>query len=196
MRKTWTYWIILASLTGCAVLPPDRYDPNATSAPAAANGTLPSTVDSPNALPAALPGSAVARIDANLERLRALHVVDVGQLILRVPEGAQNCYGVCPEDEPRARAEAAERLSHFADVAVSHAARTPADACSDAAVDSNLAALRALRLVEVNGLVRAEPSNNPNCYNLPCAEDIEAARQLTCERAGQLANIAAATRGL
>ncbi len=196
MRKTWTLWLILSSLTGCAVLPSDPTYPEANAA-SPASAIPPGTLESPSSLPPRDSRDSVAQIDANLARLRGLHVVDVGELILRAPAGAANCYSLaCPGDEDRARVEAAARLARLADAADTAATCTPADACAPEVIDHNLVALMSLQLVEVRGLLRAEPVNNPNCYNLPCESDIEAARQLTCERAGRLANIADAARGL
>src|SRR5829696_6472578 len=63
---------------------------------------------------------AVANIDVNLERLRALEVVGVGDLIVKLPAEATNCYGPCPgyEDAPvKAKEDAAARLEALADVA-------------------------------------------------------------------------------
>ena len=40
-----------------------------------------------------------------------------------------------------------------------------------------LQALNALEIVQVGALVQSQPTNNPSCYNLPCAEDLEAAKQ-------------------
>jgi hypothetical protein len=142
---------------------------------------------------------AVANIDKNLERLRSLEVVGVGELIVKLPEEATNCYGPCPGFEDviaDAEKDAAERLQSLATVAEA-AVKTPAqDACAAASIDANLAALRGLEVVEVEGLLKAEPKNNPNCYNLPCQEDIDAAQAITCERAGKLASIADAAKGL
>jgi hypothetical protein len=123
----------------------------------------------------------------------------VGELIVKLPEEATNCYGPCPgsEDEiARAKEEAAERLQSFTDIAEA-AAKSPAkEACDQATIDANLAALRALEVVEVEKFLKEEPQNNPNCYNLPCETDIKAAEAITCERAGKLASIAGAAKGM
>jgi hypothetical protein len=88
------------------------------------------------------------------------------------------------------------RLENLAVAASAAATKTPADACDEAAIDDNLAALQALRIVDVKGLLEAQPENNPQCYNLPCPSDVEAAKATTCERAGRLANIVKASTGL
>jgi hypothetical protein len=142
---------------------------------------------------------AVANIDKNLERLRSLEVIGVGELIVKLPQEATNCYGPCPGYEDviaAAKEDAAGRLQSLATIAET-AAKSPApDACAAATIDANVAALRGLEVVEVEGLLKAEPKNNPNCYNLPCQEDIDAAQAITCERAGKLASIASASKGL
>lgn len=137
------------------------------------------------------PQSAVAKVDENLARLQALEVVSVGNLVLDVPEEAMNCYGPCPgwEDEiAAARAASAVRLDHMVQVAEPAAAtpETNGNACEQASIDANVAVLRGLGIVDIGGLVVAQPANNPNCYNLPCQEDEAAARELTCERAAKL----------
>lgn len=143
---------------------------------------------------------AVQSIDENLARLEALDVIEVGALILDVPDEAYNCYGLCPEyedDVAEAEEAAAIRLQALADAA-EEAMDEPAHAyvCPEELIDENLAALRELEIVEVMGLLEAEPENNPMCYNLPCQEDIEAAEAINNERAWRLHNIAGAARGL
>ena len=46
------------------------------------------------------------------------------------------------------------------------------------------AALDALEIVDVRGLLVAQPANNPNCYNTPCPQDIATAQAQTAIRAG------------
>lgn len=169
------------ALTGCAVAPVDG-----AHAPAA-----PPTV-SPD--PAAL-----EHVDANLARLRALDVFEVGQLVVDLPAEASNCYGPCPGSEPiiaAAKVKAATRLAALTEVAVTAAAAAPASACAMPAVDDNLAALQALRIVGVTSFLEAQPAHNPQCYNLPCAADIEAAKATNCARSEKLASIAGAAKGL
>jgi hypothetical protein len=148
--------------------------------------------------------AALEQLDENLARLQALDVFTVGELIVQMPEEATACYGVpCPGTEGQvetlveaARGEAALRLQDLVAAAEPAADTVMADACAQAVIDENIAALLALQVVEVNGLIVEEPKNNPNCYNLPCQEDIDAAQAITCERAGKLASIVEATKGL
>ncbi|MDP6945253.1 MAG: hypothetical protein QF464_13980, partial [Myxococcota bacterium] len=136
---------------------------------------------------------AVEQIEENMARLETLEIFEVGQLIVDVPDEAYNCYGPCEgfeTAEADAIAAAAENLAILADLA-EEAMSQPSDAadCELSSIDTNLEALAGLQVVEVGDLLVAEPDTNPNCYNLPCAEDIAAAEALTCERAGALANL-------
>lgn len=58
-----------------------------------------------------------AAIAANLEALRALRVVEVGDFLAVQPREAANCYGlVCPGEAARARDESCARAEHLADI--------------------------------------------------------------------------------
>ena len=142
---------------------------------------------------------ALAAVDANLTRLRELKVFGVGEMLVKLPAEATNCYGPCPGSEgliAKAKEEAPIRLDKLADIAES-AVKTPvADACADATIDHNLSILRELRIVDVQGLLKEEPKVSGNCYSLPCPEDIDAAKAITCERAGKLASIVNAAKDL
>ena len=140
-----------------------------------------------------------ASVDENLTRLRSLTVFTVGELIVNLPAEASNCYGPCPGSEAaiqKAKDDAALRLDKLVDAAESAVKAPIADACADATIDQNIAALKALQIVDVQGLIKEEPKNNPNCYSLPCESDIAAAKAITCERAGKLASIVNAAKGL
>ena len=132
---------------------------------------------------------AVANLPTNLERLRALKLMDVGELLFEVPEGHPNCYAPCFHYD--AKAEQFAELVEIAEVAARQPVSDPT-ACDADATDANLAALAALELVEIRGMLTEEPDNNPNCYNLPCEEDIAAAAAVNCERAATLTNVIAA----
>jgi hypothetical protein len=180
-NKTWDVLMVAGVLGGCGA-----------ADPAPATPTLPMT---------AMTATAPRAADESLARLRALGVLTVGEMMVERPAEAFNCYGPCPGSEPiiaRAELAAAARLDAFvraADAAV-EAARAPGatptpGACDDAAVDANLAALRALRVVEVRDLVRATPTQTGHCYGV-CPADAEAARRVTCGHADELAAIVAA----
>ncbi len=171
----------------------------AVGALAGCAGTADGPVTNPAGNSAQPDSTSTATVDENLTRLRALKVFTVGELIVNVPAEATNCYGPCPGSEgiiAKAKADAADRLEKLADVAES-AANTPvAEACADATIDQNIAALQALKIVGVQGLIKEEPKASSNCYNLPCPEDIDNAKAITCERAGKLASIVNAAKGL
>jgi hypothetical protein len=151
--------------------------------------------EDPNLVSSPMTGEQPAEVQADLEQLAALQVFEVGSLLARYPEGAFNCYGVCPEFEDavaQANEHAAERLATLVEqVSSAIAANTTVepDTCEQAAIEANLAALRALETIEVGQLIAVVPQNNPACYNLPCQADTEAAAQQTCERAATLARI-------
>lgn len=163
------------------------------SSPATTNPTETGADQTPSA------SEAQAAVDTNLTRLRELKVFGVGEMLVKMPAEATNCYGPCPGSEgliAKAKEEAPIRLDKLADIAES-AVKTPvADSCADATIDQNLAALKALQIVDVQGLLKEEPKVSGNCYALPCPADIEAAKAITCERAGKLASIVNATKGL
>jgi hypothetical protein len=120
-------------------------------------------------------------VQQSFDRLNALHVVTAARLVLDLPAEATACYSLpCPgsEWEPKYHAERArqaprlERLVGFAETAARAEYPTMRDKGeASAAVE----ALNGLAVIEIGGLVDAQPANNANCYNLPCPEDIAAA---------------------
>lgn len=132
-----------------------------------------------------------ARVDENLARLRALEVFEVGALVVALPAEATNCYGPCPGFEgviKAARESAAVRLARFADDAVA-AAKAPSGYLCTAQIDQNLVLLTNLAIVEVKGIVKAQPTNNVQCYGYPCQADIAAAAAIDETRAAALDSI-------
>lgn len=184
-----TIAITLGALAGCAAKVEQGPEPAPTAAPTAAPaGGTPEDGK-----------AAAAKVDENLGRLQALAVFEVGALIVDAPEGAYSCYGVCPQfkDEvAAAEAKAAGRLERLVAAATSATPDASAGACEPATIDRNLAALRDLKIVQVTALIEEKPRSQPQCYNNPCPEDIAAAKAKTCERAGKLAGIAAAAKGI
>ncbi len=125
------------------------------------------------------PPASTADVDANLAKLRALQVFEVGDLLIETPAGRHNCYGPCPgeaEADAAAARRAAQRLQAFTDLAQRAAEHPSKDTCSKAAIDANLEAVRALKIVTVGALVRTPQTE-------------------ACERAGRLASIAHAVKG-
>jgi hypothetical protein len=178
--------LCLPGLIGCAGEPHDTTE---------VDTSLQEPIDDPELITAPATGERTPEEQADLDQLAALEVFAVGGLLARYPVGAMNCYGVCPqfEDEvAQANVEAGERLATLVDhvgVALESEAAIEPGVCEQAAIDANLAALRALEIVEVGEFLAVVPQNNPNCYNVPCPQDIEAAELETCERATELARI-------
>ncbi len=164
--------LAVGALTGCVA-------PVAGSAPLA--GGAP-------ARPAAA-SHAAGHVDENLARLRALDVFTVGQLVVDVPAGSGFCYGPCPGAEAAiaaAKTKSATRLARLAAAAEKAAASPLPDACAQPVIDRNLAALAALRIVRVSGLIVTQPSNNPQCNDTPCPADRARSRRCGCCRFGHL----------
>ncbi|MFO0600984.1 MAG: hypothetical protein U0228_37085 [Myxococcaceae bacterium] len=121
-------------------------------------------------------------VRASLQHLEGLQLFTVGDLVLKLPEHARDCYGVpCPGDTASQTAYDAEltrqaaRLASFVKVA---------DMCNSGhcylarpqSADETLAALNALEVVHVQALVTVEPKNDPSCNGLVCPEEEAAAR--------------------
>ena len=185
MAKT-TLVLTLGALTGCAAKPGPEPQP-----------TPP--VSAPVQVASEPEPAAVAQVDANLARLRGLSVIEVGMLVIDAPEGAFNCYGPCPAFVgaiAAAKAKSAVRLERLVEVAAAAVPDSAPTSCEPASIDRNVAALQALRIVDVQGLIKEQPKTSVQCYGQPCAADLAAAQAKTCERAGKLAGIAAAAKDL
>jgi hypothetical protein len=136
---------------------------------------------------------------AILERLMTLQrldVIEVGDVILDLPDEAICAYGWSPcvgfedevDDALRQAGPRLDALAHHAQVAADEDAAPRADTCNDAVVDANLDALADLEIVLIGDLLVQEPERN--CpYYLPCEEDIIAAELITCARAETLDRI-------
>lgn len=118
------------------------------------------------------------QVEQSLARLEALRLVTSPTLVLKLPDNSRFCYGVCPGEEQAYDAELARqstRLAAFVDQLEAcnsgHCYMSPPQSAQEA-VD----ALNALEIIRVSALATAEPANNPSCYNLPCTEDVEAAK--------------------
>ena len=155
-------------LSGCGV----ERSASKTAEPA----TAPSTVD--RASPPADRGALEQSVQESLDRLRALDLFTVDRMVMTLPANAGQCYGRCPGEEAAYDVELARqarRLSAFVDQAqqcnTGHCYLFTPESGAEA-----LSALNALEIVHVTSLVTAAPRNNPSCYSLPCAEDLEAAK--------------------
>ena len=131
-------------------------------------------------------------IEQSFERLRALRIVDVRNLVLNLPAEATACYGLPCEGsvwEQRyrdERARQAPRLARLTDLAEAtvhgqyHVTHDKSEA------EAAIQALAALAIVEVAGLVETKPANNPQCYNLPCPTEVDAADRENSARVSQV----------
>ena len=150
---------------------------------AASRTAEPPTVQ-PTVQPAEQPSTGATRAELehtvaeSLERLRALNLFTVDRMVMTLPANAGQCYGPCAGDAEAYQTELArqaKRLSAFAE---------QAEACNSGncyvftpkSGAEALDALNALEIVHVTSLVTAEPKNNASCYNLPCPEDVAAAK--------------------
>lgn len=135
--------------------------------------------------------------------LQGLEIIDVGDILLDLPEEAICAYNwsPCPgfdEDVSNALRDAAPRLealSHFAKVANDESPQSRSSTCAEDMILENIGQLADLEIVQIGDLNVAEPERN--CpYNVPCEQDIEAAIEITCARAEVLDRIVTLTQGL
>lgn len=143
-----------------------------------------------------------ASVRRSLEQLDALQLFTVGDLVLRLPERAQECDGVpCPGDAAGQATYDAELMRQSARLAVlvQVAERCNSGHCYSSQPQSTaeaLQALNALEVVRVSSLVTVEPKSQPACYNLPCPADLEEARLENERRARMAMTIATNAQGL
>jgi hypothetical protein len=156
----------------------------------APSGSEPSGYESPEKVEAS--------IEQSLARINALQIVEIGRLVVDLPAEASSCYGPCPGWEPKIQAERArqapraEKLASIAERVAADSAPAPSEV---PAAETARKALADLAIVEVGKLVEVKPANNPQCYNLPCASDVDAADRINRARVAQvLAVVDAAKR--
>ena len=159
---------VIVSGGGCGDPPATAPAPASPASPAA--GLSPAPVASSAGTPVAEPAgktSKQAEFESDsLTRLRALQVFTVPQLIAGQPDETFSCYGPC------------SRLGKLVVMAETEAKKpAPNGSCEQAVIAANLAAIEALKIVHVDGLVKGERAD-------------------TCARAGKLANIAAGAKTL
>lgn len=187
--RHFTAFAILGLLAGCAA----HTDPAPPSSPEQNAPAYPSGSTSPEGN---VSRAATAAIDANLDRLKALQIFEVGGLLLTNLPAEANCYGQpCPgQEQPYADAKEAQaqRLADFADTTVK-AAALPAnyDVVTSDVSEQNLEVLRGLSIVGIGGLIVDKPTISGNCYGA-CPEEIAACKAINDDRANRLANIAKA----
>ena len=131
-----------------------------------------------------------AAIRQDLSSIHRLEVVLLGGVQVGPPANA--CYQYpCPDDlrdpavEPQYR-ELAPRLARLTDILQTVAANPEIAPVDPAGEDADVRALNQLQVVLVLDLWRVAPASNPNCYNLPCPEDVARADAENRRRAGVL----------
>jgi hypothetical protein len=155
--------------------------------------------DAPELEPEDAYESARARVAVDLEALEALQLVEVEDIALTDAMKPGNCYGVCPDDEARmARyVEQAERLHALVDLAHDDVdAFGPCYTRASDIVDQSVAAIEALAIVELGDLVLEEAAPDPNCYNLPCGDELARVEEINERRALTLFHLAERARDL
>lgn len=128
-----------------------------------------------------------ASVKQSLESLNALQLFVASGLVEKQPIISSNCY-VCSVDEAVQEASDAELIRQEARLAklLEQALECNSGNCylfRPNSADEAVQALNALEIVKVESLVVAQPKNNPECYNLPCPSDIEAAKSENEHRA-------------
>jgi hypothetical protein len=169
-----------------------------TGAACASDGTSPPTGPTPEATTPLF----VTDAQAELEALRGLDVIAVGDLLVALPSESSCAYtGPCPGWEDAAAAEIARqlpRLERLNEIAAQAAAAYDPAATAPTAAESaaDLQALRELHIVDVQALIQEVPVAEANCYNLVCPGEEERIAAENRARAIKLAAIADAASDL
>jgi hypothetical protein len=138
----------------------------------------------------------VAQLQLDMTRLNDLQLVSAHSLVVMGAERS-SCYGLHPcassASDPIVAAEYARqapRLHALVALAeeVESAERYPS-AATDTAAD--LAALNGLAIVELTGLIKAQPATGQTCYGLPCPADIVARADQENQRRADAAHVLA-----
>lgn len=169
--------VAVGLLAGCSAASPDP-EPNAplTQPPT----STPTNGDHPGpqgATPPAETAAIQAGVDANLQALRDLQIVEVGRVVENIPQAA-NCYGFpCPGHETEfadAKAQAAAALAAFTKTALEAASSSAHDEalatrhiCYETD-QANLQKLKDLHIVLLGDVVLEKPQAS-NCYSIPAA---------------------------
>lgn len=132
------------------------------------------------------------QVAEDLAALAALELFEVGTLVTEESMLPGMCYGPCPDDDARIAAylAQADRLHALRDIAQHPDASYVCYADPMTVVEDSLQAIADLEVITVGAMIEVEPETQPHCYNLPCAEDLEAAEQANDERATQIWQIA------
>jgi hypothetical protein len=134
------------------------------------------------------PADLVADLNHQLDRLRALQIVEIESLVVAEPFESQDCYSLhpCITAKPELIAEYRHqqpRLNHLVELAERLAKQPSLPTTESTSTPADLLALQKLQIVHVGALVAAVAPVSANCYNLPCAEDLKKAADLNRHRA-------------
>jgi hypothetical protein len=188
--------VLLWGLTvaGCGGAGPGP-EPTSTVDPAPTAGTTP-VVDT-------LTGDAlVLAIEADMQRLAELSAVSVDGLVVHTSEGGACYVYPCQAAQSGSPLEADYQRQEARLLALDALAASVAGARDTLApatdTNADLAALRALQIVQLGGLVTVPQPTTGNCYSLPCADDIARVQVENQRRAAVLHALAveAANAGL
>jgi hypothetical protein len=129
--------------------------------------------------------------------LRALDVIEVGQLLVRLPTEAICPYNVpCDGWQDDIDAEVARQMPRLRALTDITSAATQATYPESTDVAADLAKLRALEIVEIHDLIVDVPVASANCYNLVCPGDQARADSANQARRAALAQIVTKTADL
>ena len=131
-------------------------------------------------------------LEPHLDRLQELELFEVGELVRAIPGESYSCpYNQpCPGEEQEAVFER-QRVRVAGLVAIAEDVRVAEELpAASGSSDVHLSTLRALAIVHVGELIVDEPATSPECYNLPCHEDIVAAEESNARREAELAALA------
>ena len=135
-------------------------------------------------------------VSEDLAALDALQLVEVRGLVVDQP---CSIYVACPDDEQRmARyVEQAERLHALVDLAEDDVDELgPCYTTASDIVERSVAAIEALQIVDLGELLLEEAAPEPNCYNLPCADELARVDEINERRALILYHLAERAQGL
>jgi hypothetical protein len=128
------------------------------------------------------PAQVDASIEASMDRLRALHVVQVGSLVSELPAEAFSCYGLCvswakPYQDERARQ--ASRLATLVLAAEEVSREDLAPAANMQQTGDAAQSLRDLQVIDTTGLESVAVTDiEPTCCYRRCpTEEAEATKE-------------------
>jgi hypothetical protein len=135
------------------------------------------------------PAALQAAIGADFDRLQSLHIISAYSLVLSAEAQGASCYSApcsLTDTDPviidyHRQAPRLHKLVTLA--AETNESTYPIPGITAAQTDADLKVLRDLAVVSLGGLVAAQPAANPDCYNLPCPDDIALAKAENTRRA-------------